>query len=132
MLDNSLSAYFASVRALRSADPSTRRPAISTLLELARRPKGPVQASAERALTGEFGPYAVTDGLSGCSGPTEAVLACCADGRECRSCAWFWPDRAEAFAGVGPIFGPAAAAASDRAAASMRTRHQSRADVGHI
>ena len=82
--------YLAAVRALQSDDPKVRRPAISMLLELARQDPGAVPAHAERALTEEFGPYAVSDGLSGCSAPIEAVNAC--DG-DCRSCIWLWEDR---------------------------------------
>ncbi len=81
--------YLAAVRALQSDDPKVRRPAISMLLELARQGPGAVPAHAERALTEEFGPYAVSDGLSGCSAPIEAVNAC--DGN-CRSCVWLWED----------------------------------------
>jgi hypothetical protein len=89
MLDDDLSAYFAAVSSLRSADPSVRRPALSALLELARGCKGPVQARAERVLAKEFGPYAVSEGLSGCAGPTEVVVACSED---CRNCAWTWDE----------------------------------------
>ena len=85
-----LISYLAAVRALQSDDPETRRPAISMLLELARHDRGVVRIHAERALTDEFGPYAVSEGLSGCSGPIEAVNAC--DGN-CRSCVWLWEDR---------------------------------------
>lgn len=92
MLDDDLSAYFAAASSLRSADPAVRRPALSVLLALARCAKGPVQASAERTVAKEFGPYAVSEGLSGCAGPTEAVLACCAEDRDCRGCAWMWED----------------------------------------
>jgi hypothetical protein len=90
MLDDDLSTYFVAVRSLRSADPSVRRPAVSALLELARGSKGPVQARAERVVAKEFGPYAVSEGLSGCAGPMEAVVACCASDEDCRSCAWIW------------------------------------------
>lgn len=92
MLDDDLSAYFVAVKSLRSADPSVRRPALSALLILARHAKGPVQARAERALTKEFGPYVVSEGLSGCAGPVEAVHACCQDDRDCRTCAWVWEE----------------------------------------
>jgi hypothetical protein len=92
MLDDDLSAYFVAVSSLRSADPSVRRPALSVLLGLARGSKGPIQASAERALAKEFGPYAVSEGLSGCAGPMEAVFACCADDSDCRTCPWMWED----------------------------------------
>jgi hypothetical protein len=79
MLDDDLSDYFVAVSSLRSADPAVRRPALSVLLGLARGSKGPVRASAERALAKEFGPYAVTEGLSDCAGPMDTLLACCAD-----------------------------------------------------
>ena len=84
--------YMAAVRALHSDDPTIRRPAIAALLELARRGLGTVRANAERALTQEFGPYAVTEGLSGCSAPIEVVDVC--DGK-CRSCVWLWLDQPE-------------------------------------
>ena len=88
--DKDFVSYLAAVRALQSDDPKVRRPAISMLLELARQDPGAVPAHAERALTEEFGPYAVSEGLSGCSAPIEAVNAC--DG-DCRSCIWLWEDR---------------------------------------
>jgi len=111
MLETSLSAYFTSARGLRSTDPSVRRPAISALLELARGPAGAVQASAERALTKEFGPYAVSEGLAGCAGSAEAVIACCAEDRDCQSCPWLWIERAKAFENYGNLFGPGASEA---------------------
>ena len=92
MLDDDLSDYFVAVSSLRSADPSVRRPALSVLLGLARGCKGPVQASAERTLAKEFGPYAVSEGLSGCAGPMEAVLACSANDTDCRTCPWVWEE----------------------------------------
>jgi len=92
MLDDDLSAYFVAVSSLRSADPSVRRPGLSVLLGLAGGSKGPIQASAERALVKEFGPNAVSEGLSGCAGPMEAVFACSADDRDCRACPWMWED----------------------------------------
>lgn len=92
MLDDDLSDYFVAVSTLRSADPSVRRPALSVLLGLARGSKGPVQARAEGALAKEFGPYAVSEGLSGCAGPMAAVLACCADDTDCRACPWIWEE----------------------------------------
>ena len=92
MLEDDLSHYFVAVSSLRSADPSVRRPALSVLLGLARGCKGPVQARAERALAKEFGPYAVSERLSGCAAPMEAVLACCADDRDCRECPWLWEE----------------------------------------
>jgi len=82
-----LAVYMAAVRALHSDDPTVRRPAISVLLELARRGHGSVRANAEQALTKEFGPYAVSEGLQGCSAPIEVVDAC--DGN-CRACVWLW------------------------------------------
>jgi hypothetical protein len=97
MLDDDLSAYFLAVSSLRSGDPSVRRPALAALLELARGSKGPVQLRAERAVAKEFGPYAVREGLSGCAAPMEAVLACCDDDRECRSCPWQWKDEQTEF-----------------------------------
>ncbi len=92
MLNDDLSAYFIAVSSLRSADPAVRRPALSVLLKLVRGGKGPVQARAERALAKEFGPYAVSEGLSGCVGSIEAVHSCCEDDRDCRACPWLWED----------------------------------------
>ena len=92
MLDDDLSDYFVAVSSLRSDDPPVRRRALSVLLGLARGCKGPVQARAERTLAKEFGPYAVSEGLSGCAAPMEAVLACCADDRDCRECPWMWEE----------------------------------------
>ena len=97
---NNLAEYFASVRGLQSDDPLVRRPAISALLELARRAKGAVRLHAEQALIQEFGPYAVTDGLGGCAGPIEAVRACYGEGLECRSCPWVWLEQEIAWAPV--------------------------------
>lgn len=82
--------YMEAVRALQSDDPAIRRPAISVLLELARRGQGAVRTNAERALTREFGPYAVSEGLPGCSAPIEVVDVC--DGN-CRACVWLWLDK---------------------------------------
>ena len=90
--DRDLSAYFGHLRALRSDDPAIGRPAVSGLLELARKAAGPIQAHAERILTAEFGPYFVSDGMSGCIGPIDAVHACDAEGRACRYCPWLWPE----------------------------------------
>jgi hypothetical protein len=86
-LKDELDALLAAIRALQSDDPTIRRPAISMLLELARLGHGLVRAEAELVLTEEFGPYAVSEGLSGCSAPIEVVDAC--DGN-CRSCVWLW------------------------------------------
>jgi len=110
MLDDDLSDYFVAVSSLRSADPAIRRPALSVLLGLARGSKGPVQVSAERALAKEFGPYAVSEGLSGCSAPADAVLACCVEDKECRTCPWIWQEPltdfdAQAALGRGPEVG---------------------------
>jgi hypothetical protein len=77
------------IRALQSDDPTIRRPAVSMLLELARQGHGAARADAERVLTEEFGPYAVCEGLSGCSAPIEVVHTC--DGN-CRACVWLWHD----------------------------------------
>jgi len=84
-----LASYLAAANALRSGDPTTRRPALSELLELARGCQGVLRSNAERLLTEEFGPYAVSEGLSGCSAPIEVVHAC--DGN-CSSCVWLWQD----------------------------------------
>ena len=92
MLDDDLSDYFVAVSSLRSADPAVRRPALSVLLGLARGSKGPVQASAERALAKALGPYAVTEGLSDCAEPMEAVLARCADDTDCGTGPRVWAE----------------------------------------
>ena len=88
--DEELLAYFQAARGLRSNDPSIRRPAIWTLIALAQQTTTPVRARAAAALTGEFGPFALTDGLSGCVAPMSAVHECDADGWDCRACAWLW------------------------------------------
>ena len=54
--------YFAAACALRSDIPAVRRPAITTLLELARHSHGAIRHSAERALIEEFGPSRWTRG----------------------------------------------------------------------
>ena len=84
-----LTGYFAAACALRSDLPAVRRPAITALLQLARQTTGPIRANAERVLTEEFGPYAVTEGMSPCSAPIRLVEEC--DGN-CGSCAWLWLD----------------------------------------
>jgi hypothetical protein len=81
-----LDPLLAAIRALRSDDPTIRRPAISMLLNLARQGQG----RSGRVLTEEFGPYAPSEDLSGCSAPIETVHGC--DGN-CRSCVWLWLDR---------------------------------------
>jgi len=88
--DEELSAYFQAARGLRSDDPSIRRPAIWTLIGLAQQARAPIRARAAAALTGEFGPFALTEGLSGCVAPMSEVHECDADGRDCRACAWLW------------------------------------------
>jgi hypothetical protein len=87
--EGDLAAYFAAARALRSELPVIRRPAITVLLDLARRATGPIRARAERALREQFGPYVVSEGLSGCAAPIEIVEKC--DGN-CSECPWFWRD----------------------------------------
>lgn len=81
--------YFAAASALRSDFPAVRRPAITALLEIARQTTGPIRASAERTLTEEFGPYAVTEGMPPCAAPMRVVEEC--DGC-CGSCSWLWFD----------------------------------------
>jgi len=91
-----IAAYFAHVCALRSDDPTVRRPAIAGLFELARQGSATAKLYAERVLKAEFGPYAVADGLSGCAGSVEAVQACCAEDRDCRCCPWVWLEQKSA------------------------------------
>lgn len=79
--------YFTAACALRSDLPAVRRPAITPLLELARRSTGPIRTNAERLLTEEFGPYAVAEGMPPCAAPIGIVEECNGD---CRSCAWLW------------------------------------------
>ena len=50
---------------------------------------GAIRARAERTLTEEFGPYAVTEGMPPCAAPIRLVEEC--DGC-CGSCAWLWLD----------------------------------------
>jgi hypothetical protein len=89
-LEDDLAAYFGAVRGMRSNDAMIRRPAISALLRLARQIRGPVQTRAEQALTKEFGPYPVRDGLYGCSAPFDLVEEC---DRNCRTCVWRWDEQ---------------------------------------
>ena len=84
------SAYFLCVQALKSPDPSIRRPAISALIDLAQQATPPIRARASAALMKEFGPFVVIEGLSGCAGPILAVYDCEAEGRDCRGCEWLW------------------------------------------
>lgn len=102
--------YFAAARALRSDLPTVRRPAITTLLELACQTTGAIRASAEKTITEEFGPYATVEGLPPCAAPIQVVEEC--DGC-CGSCAWLWldpppvskePPAAASFAGALPGF----------------------------
>ena len=90
MRDNEISDYFVAASSLRSTDPAIRRPAISVLLQLARGREGPVQRRAERALAQEFGPYVRDEGIGGCAAAAAAVIDCCAEGRDCRTCEWLW------------------------------------------
>lgn len=85
--NDAIAAYFLAASALRSDVPVLRRPAIAALLELARQATGSVRVGAERALTEEFGPFAVSEGLSGCAAPIKVVERC--DGT-CRVCPWLW------------------------------------------
>ena len=85
--EDGIAAYFSAACALRSDSPAVRRPAVSMLLELARHATGPVRARAERALTEQFGPFVVSDGLPGCAAPIGVVEGC--DGN-CLSCVWLW------------------------------------------
>ena len=85
-----LAAYLFYAQALHSDVPEVRRPAIAALMQMARQSSGLCRVNAERALVAEFGPYAVSHGLSGCSGPIEAVYACNEEGRDCRNCPWLW------------------------------------------
>jgi hypothetical protein len=86
--DEEVSAYFQASRGLESDDPSIRLPAISRLIGLTRLAIEPIRARAAAALTHEFGPFAVTDGLSGCVAPISEVHECDAAGWDCRACAW--------------------------------------------
>ena len=85
--EDNIASYFVAACGLRSESPSVRRPAIGTLLELARNATGPVRARAERALAEQFGPFVAKEGFSGCVAPIGVVEAC--DGN-CRSCIWLW------------------------------------------
>lgn len=105
--EHDLAAYFRAVHAMRSDDAAIRRPAISTLLGLARQPPGPLQARAAQVLNEEFGPYAVSDGLCGCCAPFAIVESC--DGN-CRACAWLWDELPRTSSGIrkpGPLTVPA-------------------------
>ncbi len=83
-------AYLRSSQALRSPDPSIRRPAISALTDLAQQATPPIRSRASATLMKEFGPFVVIEGLSGCAAPISAVHVCDEEGRDCRGCEWLW------------------------------------------
>jgi hypothetical protein len=89
-------AYFLATHALKSSDPNVRRAGISTLIELAQRAGTCVRARASAILTKEFGPYALADGLSGCTARISTVHQCDAEGWDCRACEWLWNPRENA------------------------------------
>ena len=82
--------YFRAYQDLKSDDPSVRRPAISTLIALAQQSARPIGIRASLALTREFGPFAVTEGLGGCAAPLAVVHKCDAEDWDCRTCPWLW------------------------------------------
>lgn len=82
--------YLLMSQALKSDDPSIRRRAIATLIDLAQQAITSVRVLARAALEKEFGPYAVSDGLSGCVAPISAVHQCDAEGWDCHGCEWLW------------------------------------------
>lgn len=82
--------YLLASQALKSDDPSIRRPAIATLIDLAQHAIPSVRACANAALAKEFGPYAVSDGLSGCVAPISTVHRCDAEDWDCHGCEWLW------------------------------------------
>ena len=83
-------ACFLALRALKSDDPSIRRPAIAMLIDLAQQATSCIRAGASAALAREFGPYAVSEGLSGCAAPISTVHQCDAEGWDCHACVWLW------------------------------------------
>jgi hypothetical protein len=88
--DNETILYFNSSRQLQSHDPALRRPAIATMTALARQATTPISRRASAILEDEFGPFAVSHGLPGCSAPLSEVVRCDAEGRDCRACPWVW------------------------------------------
>jgi len=85
--NDGITAYFYAACALRSDVPALRRPAILALLELARQATGRVRDRAKDALAEQFGPFAVSDGLSGCVAPIGVVEQC---DTNCQVCPWLW------------------------------------------
>lgn len=82
--------FFCASHDFRSEDPSERLPAVATLIALARSAIPPIRSRAAAMLVKEFGPYAVTHGLSGCAAPISEVETCSVQTRDCRGCPWFW------------------------------------------
>jgi hypothetical protein len=89
-LDSEAKTFFCASSGLRSDVPSARLPAIEQLMILARNASPPIRARAVAILVKEFGPYAVTHGLSGCAGPIAEVECCSLETRDCRDCPWAW------------------------------------------
>lgn len=85
--NDGITAYFSAACGLRSDVPALRRPAIAALLELARQATGRVRDRAKDALTEQFGPFVVSDGLSGCAAPIRVVEQCDSN---CQVCPWLW------------------------------------------
>ena len=85
-----LANYFVAACGLRSGSPEVRRPAIAALAQLAGRSVAPIRARAEGALTAEFGPYVMSDGLPPCLAPFPVVETC---ESQCGSCVWRWQNQ---------------------------------------
>ena len=83
-------AYFDACRDLRSDEPGVRKPAIATLIVLARQAAKPIKDRAILVLTREFGPFAATAGVDPCVAPMAIVYRCDAEGWDCRPCKWLW------------------------------------------
>jgi hypothetical protein len=88
-MEDAATRYFSASQHLRSPNPSLRLPAIAALSDLAHQAPTPIRARAAAALIREFGPSAVTHGVSGCIAPIAEVEQCYAEPRDCRTCPWF-------------------------------------------
>ena len=89
-MDSEVKAFFCASQGFRSDAPSARRPAVAELISLARTASAPIRSRAADVLVKEFGPYAVTHGLSGCAAPISEVESCAIEARACRDCPWIW------------------------------------------
>ncbi len=94
-MDSEAKMFFCASQGFRSDAPQARRAAVAELIALARNASPPIRSRAAAVLVKEFGPYAVTHGLSGCAAPISEVELCSGETRDCRNCPWAWlsPER---------------------------------------